>query len=87
MPSDEVGVTAVIPSIPPRVKMLRRALASVLTQTRAPDAISVAIDHDHEGSAATRNRALAAADTEWSPSLTMISSCLSISSRASAGMR
>jgi glycosyltransferase involved in cell wall biosynthesis len=59
------GVTVVTPSIPPRAKMLRRALASVVTQTRPADAISVAIDRDHEGSAATRNRALEAVGTEW----------------------
>ena len=59
------GVTVVTPSIPPRTKMLRRALASVLAQTRPPDAISVAVDRDREGSAATRNRALDAAGTEW----------------------
>jgi len=59
------GVTVVIPSIPPRAEMLSRAVASVLTQTCPPEAISVALDHDHEGSAATRNRALAAVQTEW----------------------
>jgi glycosyltransferase involved in cell wall biosynthesis len=58
-------VTAVIPSIPPRARMLRQAVASVLSQTRPVDAISIAIDHNREGSAATRNRALFAASTEW----------------------
>ena len=58
-------VTAVIPSIPPRSKMLRRALASVLSQTRPVDGISVAVDNSHAGSAATRNRALAGVTTEW----------------------
>jgi glycosyltransferase involved in cell wall biosynthesis len=59
------GVTVVIPSIPPRAKKLRSAVASALTQDRVPDAISIAIDHDHDGSAETRNRALAAVGTEW----------------------
>jgi len=58
-------VTAVVPSIPPRAWMLRRALASVLGQSHPVDAISVAIDTTHAGSAATRNRALYAATTEW----------------------
>jgi glycosyltransferase involved in cell wall biosynthesis len=59
------GVTAVIPTIPPREYYLERALRSVIHQTRPVDAISVAVDHDHEGAAATRNRALAAVQTEW----------------------
>lgn len=59
------GITAVIPSIPLRAGLLRRALGSVLTQTQAVDAISVVVDHTHAGSTDTRNRALAAVDTEW----------------------
>lgn len=58
-----VGVA--IPSIPPRGDYLRRAVASVLTQTRPADALSVAFDHDGEGAAATRNRAWGALDTDW----------------------
>lgn len=58
-------MTVVVPSIPPRGAMLKRALGSVLDQTRSADAISVAVDLTHAGSAATRNRALWAADTEW----------------------
>lgn len=45
--------------------MLRRALASVLTQTYPAAAVSVAVDLKREGSAVTRNRALAAVATEW----------------------
>lgn len=60
-----VSITVVVPSVPPRHQMLARALASVTAQTLLPDAISVAIDNGHEGPAATRNRALLAADTEW----------------------
>lgn len=60
------GVTAVIPSIPPRVgKHLHRAIDSVLQQEWPVHAISVAVDHDREGSAVTRNRALAAVRTPW----------------------
>lgn len=60
------GVTAVIPSIPPRADVcLRRALASVMQQTRAVDAISVHVDHDRLGSAVNRTRALEQVRTEW----------------------
>lgn len=58
-------VTVCIPSIPPRAPMLARALASVTAQTLQPDAIAVAIDHQHDGAPVTRNRALAAAQTDW----------------------
>ncbi len=58
-------ITVVIPSIPTRGKLLRRALASVVSQTLSPAAVSVAVDVGREGSAATRNRALAAVQTEW----------------------
>lgn len=54
-----------ISSIPPRGKMLRRALASVLSQTLLPEAIIVEIDHERTGSAFTKNRAMAKARTEW----------------------
>ena len=59
------GVTVVIPSIPPREKLLHRALDSVLAQRYTPDAIVVEIDRDHAGAAATRNRGLDKVDTEW----------------------
>lgn len=60
------GVTAVIPSIPPRaVVCLTRALASVMQQTRAVDAVSVHVDHDRLGSAVNRTRALEQVRTEW----------------------
>jgi hypothetical protein len=60
------GVTACIPSIPPRgLTTLIRALDSVLRQTRPVDAVSIAVDHEHAGAAVTRNRALAGVVTEW----------------------
>ncbi|MEX5636776.1 glycosyltransferase family 2 protein [Parafrankia sp. FMc2] len=60
------GVTAVIPSIPPRRGLLAtRALPSVLAQTRPVDAISVVVDRAHAGATATRDAALAAVGTEW----------------------
>lgn len=58
-------ITVAIPTIPPRKTQLRRALASVAAQTVAPAAVAVAYDLDRQGSAATRNRALAMVDTEW----------------------
>lgn len=61
------GVTAVIPSIPPRVQThLHRAVDSVLQQDRPVDAISVSIDHRRAGSASNRTRALSGVGTEWS---------------------
>lgn len=61
------GVTAVIPTIPPRRETtLHRAIDSVLHQTRMVDAVSIVSDTQRAGAAATRNLALAAVDTEWS---------------------
>lgn len=60
------GVTAVVPTIPPRSgALLGRALESIQAQSRPVDAISVAVDQHHEGAAATRNRALVSSLTEW----------------------
>lgn len=58
-------ISVVIPSIPPRAKMLRRALWSVLSQTLVPFAIIVETDLHHEGSAVTRTRGLNKVTTEW----------------------
>jgi glycosyltransferase involved in cell wall biosynthesis len=44
---------------------LHRAIDSVLQQDRAVDGLVVSVDHDHNGAAVTRNRALAQVDTEW----------------------
>lgn len=59
------GVSVVIPSIPPRAKLLHRALDSVLAQRYTADAIVVEVDRDHRGAAQTRNRGLAKVTTEW----------------------
>lgn len=60
------GVTAAIPVHLPRLRTyLHRALDSVLLQTHPVDALSVAVDKEHEGAGATRNRALAGVRTEW----------------------
>lgn len=61
------GVTAVIPSIPPRVQThLHTALDSVLQQDRAVEGISVFVDHGRLGAAKARTRALSGVGTEWS---------------------
>jgi glycosyltransferase involved in cell wall biosynthesis len=59
------NVTVIIPTIPPRRQMLRRAVHSVMSQTVMPGRISIEIDSQHEGSAATRNRALGSLTTDW----------------------
>ena len=58
-----VGVC--IPSIPPRAKLLQRAITSVLAQTRPVDEIHVAVDHGRQGAAVTRTRACKAAQADW----------------------
>jgi glycosyltransferase involved in cell wall biosynthesis len=60
-----VSVGVAVPTIPTRAEMLLRALASVMAQDRPADAVSIAVDHDHAGAAATRNRAWRGLDTDW----------------------
>ena len=59
------GITVVIPTIPPRKKMLKRALASVEAQTLQAADVIISEDIHHLGAAATRNRALEGVHTEW----------------------
>lgn len=58
-------VTVVIPTIPPRRELLGRALASVIRQTHPAASISVAVDNQRQGAAATRQRALDGATGSW----------------------
>lgn len=58
-------ITVVIATIPPRAKMLRQALASVVLQTLQPSAIVVEYDHDRTGAAATKNRGLGRVSSDW----------------------
>ncbi len=59
-------ITVAISAHTPRVATtLPEALRSACCQTRLADAIVVAIDHEHAGAAATKNRALAQVTTEW----------------------
>lgn len=58
-------VTVVVPTIPPRAAMLDKALMSVSVQKLRPADVIVEYDHDHEGPAVVRNRALEKVTTEW----------------------
>jgi glycosyltransferase involved in cell wall biosynthesis len=58
-------VTVVIPSIPPRTRLLRRAVYSALNQTHPPMGISIALDKYKEGAGPTRQRALDSVTTPW----------------------
>ena len=51
-------ITLIIPTIPPRRKLLARALHSVADQELLPEQIIIQTDWSREGAAATRNRAL-----------------------------
>jgi hypothetical protein len=65
MASTRFEVTVAIPSIPPRVPLLERAVLSVLRQSRPADGISIAVDHHKEGAGPTRQRALNGVPTDW----------------------
>jgi hypothetical protein len=58
-------VTVVIPHIPTRTHLLKRALGSVLSQTQLPEDIVVVTDVNHDGAAVTRNRGLALVKTTY----------------------
>lgn len=64
----ESTVAVVIPSIPVRTRLRRRALNSVEAQTHPASAVVVVVDYLREGAWTTRQRALDAAvatGTEW----------------------
>lgn len=58
-------VTLIIPTIPQRSEMLKRAMRSVIEQTMRPDTIIVEPDREKTGAAATRDRALEKVRTEF----------------------
>jgi hypothetical protein len=58
-------VTAVIPHIPPRADDLRKAVASVTSQTHKVQDIIIPVDLHKEGSAVTRTRGLTKSETTW----------------------
>jgi hypothetical protein len=51
-------ITVVIPTIPPRVHQLNRALKSIQIQDLQPRRVIVQVDHQGEGAPITRNKAL-----------------------------
>lgn len=59
------GITVAIPTIPPRVGLLQRAVASVLTQTHPAAGLVIAIDNEKQGAGVTRQRALDMVGTQW----------------------
>lgn len=59
------GITVIIPTIPPRKKLLERALESVRAQTLQPYDVLVSTDNRKEGAAVRRNEALKCVRTEW----------------------
>lgn len=58
-------VTVIIPHIPTRPNKLVRAVKSVAVQTQRACDVIIATDINHDGSAATRNRALSRVTTTW----------------------
>lgn len=58
-------ITVVIPTIPPRKKLLKRALKSVDKQLHQPYDVIVETDHEREGSAVVRTRAMMQVTTPW----------------------
>lgn len=65
--ADQVShqISVIIPTIPSRAKMLRRALDSVEAQSLPATAVIVEHDTDREGPAAVRNRAASRVETDW----------------------
>lgn len=58
-------MTLVIPTIPPRTQLLKRALDSVWAQRRPFSDVIIATDLGHEGAGPTRTRGMRAVTTEW----------------------
>lgn len=65
MASLKPGITVIIPTIPPRVNELMRAVSSVNRQTLQPEDIIIRVDHEKRGAALTRDEALFDVKTEW----------------------
>jgi hypothetical protein len=58
-------VAVCIPTIPPRKRLLERALKSVSMQTLQPDEVIVEVDEEGLGAGPIRNRAWERAKSEW----------------------
>ena len=64
--SGDAPITILMPTIPIREEMFRRAMVSISAQTVHPSGgIRIVMDRDHTGAAATRNRGLAYIQTPW----------------------
>lgn len=61
----DVDVTVCVPTIPPRVELLRRALRSVKAQEAHPVCVHVETAETGEGAWTVRNRTLEDVTTEW----------------------
>lgn len=59
------GITAIVPTIPPRAAYLAAALQSVALQDRPPDQLLVEWDVAGYGAGHTRNRMVRMVSTEW----------------------
>lgn len=59
------GVTLVVPTIPPRRKLLTRALDSVWNQKRPFSDVFVVADLDGRGAGPTRTRGMRQVNTKW----------------------
>lgn len=58
-------IAAVVVSLPPRHDLLVEALASIRSQTRAPDDTVIGIDPYRYGEVANMNRLIRSTDCEW----------------------
>lgn len=58
-------VTVVIPTIPGREALLRRAVASIEAQIKKPGAVVIQMDTERHGAHWARNEALKRVETEW----------------------
>lgn len=65
MSSTPGDITVVIPTIPPRARMLARAVASVSKQEHPAAAIVIAQDTAGDGAWSTRNRGVLSVGTTW----------------------
>lgn len=59
------SLTVIVPTIPGREEMLKRALRSIDAQTMPPYEVRVVVDKEGRGAAVTRNRGLAYVITPW----------------------
>lgn len=61
-----MSVDVIIPTVPPRRRMLGEAVQSVLEQTYAANAVIISTDTERRGAGPTRQAGLMRATSEWS---------------------